>query len=1562
MSQDQSIFTDDEEGYVLRQPLDTQVTNMASITEDMKAQLLGTRIRLELWDEHKRVTGIVIGVLTTINQLETGQELILGPVATQGSLVESAQIPLSRVARLQQTLSQDLTLSDVTASETEYLPFIKTEQSSHSSADDLWNTRSNTPGPTRERRKSTRSNRSSRSVSRSRERRDSTRSTHSLGEHLGIANSDTANRLYPSLTIGSPITSSHNSSTEANRRPSIVANLPPATGPSPAKQKRTASANTAQPVELIRYVDTHDQELRTRYPLVDINGIKMVLAPLYHGRRWHVTDITRQTTFKYSGKDVQFSEYFSDEKAPIEYRTVNCPDTTGTVVPITVPLIRGTFLLTSDDGSDLPDRDGLKWQWGVYVDNTLLPHNIQRSYHAQETLLRTVMEVELPYILEKPVPRKVTVRCLTWIQRGPQGNIDEYPVVEYNQARYVLAPVHPNSIDDSDTLVQTFVIPHNGSISQFQEYRQDVGDQPTIQELEFTLPCGTKIKTAVAVLTGVYETADPKDRKDLMGDDMVMGPSTPAPDSQTSQHQSQSFTITPLTDSPTAFHEWVLEVTTELKRERDQAIHLGTLPDYHAAIQAAFLTIGFSINDEKLQLIRLGKSQKLTNKDVLRDIWTQMTAEPTASNSLADLADLAPITSSLKDEERSTAQRTETIALTKQTKTGPQTINLQQSKFTAFREPDVHYPSSNTSSNAFQPLNLEPSNSYYRFATQLDSQIIPAKQPRPAEWNPLPPTFVETPPHSSTDDEVADFEPATPLSSPTFLHTLIHHLPPGAYMQNKLQEAINGNYEHAFSLEVLYSIVPEDFLRYGRFAHIHVPRYEFVNSEILDSLHKGPIHKGSHLYFAVYMRTVYTRYQALLSLPADISLQGTRKGTKALLSRMAEGNFAWDAIDVIQHERAFDKVKQNKGLHAISLRQAYDWIFRPLERLVAIDMPLSNYLLQAAHSEKATDTFLSILCAFIGMPRIPARLPYKYIIEEMSKVRHWQSRHFFQTGDDTPPLQVMTKVELRQSPTTNYAYDIPKIEVGPQNHSPTFHLPMDSAAMTILRNTLRIHKDRLQDLKKVHSRDSDHHHTLDRLIHLESNSQARRPLQNKLQHLKRQLDLNSIEQSRQAHLISLDAQRITTRGIKDLFGDSLSQASIGHLQEYMIHLEDTRRLINVRKTNIEEEITDLLHKADTLFNRTEKKSLLSEQNALTAELRDISNSIKVAMNYRDTKLSDTHDWAEESQLQAETAHIAEESPRSSAGSSDWSAKSRQSHSSTERLPPPRKLQTGLPGSYQPMLQPLRGSNRQTLSRQPQQQRYPPSRQMSETSRSDSQLSQRSSAPQRSWPIDRVRKPRAPTPESRPNTTAELWNGKKVSEAPQWARTRHSAKTLAQEVNFLTATDQQLIQVKKFTHRLPLPSINRRLTCEIKLEEQQVDNRILIQNIGKGFTRAEGTFEQHLELDSAYTQALVDALHELSEHELSPMNMDNHRTDNTILTMTVLNHPVKLAIALQINQTEHGKERTVDILLTWPDNDQQTLSIPWIHLWTFTEHLTQIWKDIQARDQKLENREPPPSSQ
>jgi hypothetical protein len=213
----------------------------------------------------------------------------------------------------------------------------------------------------------------------------------------------------------------------------------------------------------------------------------------------------------------------------------------------------------------------------------------------------------------------------------------------------------------------------------------------------------------------------------------------------------------------------------------------------------------------------------------------------------------------------------------------------------------------------------------------------------------------------------------------------------------------------------------------GRFCHIFIPNYVYVPPEVLQE-YGLDIDLRSVEFSVVWRRLYRARTLACTTVTDTIDLSDVMAQLRhdvpwiqILRSNNVQKTFPFDDLDVLQYATAAQR--GFRELHSLTNRQIYDCFIRPLERLVAIDMPLTNRLRWAFTCKDETDDLVTILLQLAGLPDTPVGLSSRFMIEELSKIRALRSADFRRQDPLDSPKVTHPYVRLSPGPMREYEPD-----------------------------------------------------------------------------------------------------------------------------------------------------------------------------------------------------------------------------------------------------------------------------------------------------------------------------------------------------------------------------------------------------------------------------------------------------------------------------------------------------------------------------------------------------------
>ena len=180
-------------------------------------------------------------------------------------------------------------------------------------------------------------------------------------------------------------------------------------------------------------------------------------------------------------------------------------------------------------------------------------------------------------------------------------------------------------------------------------------------------------------------------------------------------------------------------------------------------------------------------------------------------------------------------------------------------------------------------------------------------------------------------------------------------------------------------------ILPEDFLPNGRFAAIYIPTYTYIPDICIRKLRIHP-RLVPYCRMLLWHKLYHARQQAQLLVTAEhlADIENTL-WTNHLMEKIMEDDSISQTflIDIIQHHEA---LKMNRD-YDLEPMDVYDTLFRPMERLCGLEMPLHDSLLRSRFWMTTRHTLFQNLIKFAGID-IPIKLDHHECFRNLSFIRH----------------------------------------------------------------------------------------------------------------------------------------------------------------------------------------------------------------------------------------------------------------------------------------------------------------------------------------------------------------------------------------------------------------------------------------------------------------------------------------------------------------------------------------------------------------------------------------------
>jgi hypothetical protein len=205
---------------------------------------------------------------------------------------------------------------------------------------------------------------------------------------------------------------------------------------------------------------------------------------------------------------------------------------------------------------------------------------------------------------------------------------------------------------------------------------------------------------------------------------------------------------------------------------------------------------------------------------------------------------------------------------------------------------------------------------------------------------------------------------------------------------------------------------------HSRFNHVFIPNYVYLPTDILTAIGKVTLSVTDVHYHLIWEKL----YRARRAAAAAYQLQHKELKPYEWIEASPWVNILEDVqvakpcftehLDVLQHRNSIQKTPF-ATLHGTARSVIYDRFFRPLERLIAIHMPLHKRFLKALSSDTETDNLATIFTKLAWLPGLPDHIRAAYIVENMSTVRHLHSSAFTPLrATQTPPHRMVPRTKM----------------------------------------------------------------------------------------------------------------------------------------------------------------------------------------------------------------------------------------------------------------------------------------------------------------------------------------------------------------------------------------------------------------------------------------------------------------------------------------------------------------------------------------------------------------------
>ena len=864
----------------------------------------------------------------------------------------------------------------------------------------------------------------------------------------------------------------------------------------------------------------------------------------------------------------------------------------------------------------------------------------------------------------------------------------------------------------------------------------------------------------------------------------------------------------------------------------------------------------------------------------------------------------------------------------------------------------------------------EKSSGEFSLASQLRRLAINAES-NPASYDDSGPSSASSS-ITYNDSGLEDIINKTPEEWSNFHKRMFLMLPHTSNEELTQSVLIEANMKEPINQEMLQSIRKEDFLTGGRFAFIHIPKYVYIPPEIAQALNFTYVRLHNH-YCIVWRRLLCARMEALAIVENDINTWLTPAyqimedcpWVKMLWDTSVTKTFPFDYIDILQMAEAYKSVEGSK-LHIVKNRQVYDRLFRPLERLFALNMPLRDRLFYGMEECDATDDVTAIMMSLIGITKVPLNLSPRFVVEELSRIRHMQVGDFaIRSGMDVPP-QLVNQVNLKESHHRRYK----SVSKRTENQRTLRMLIGDSITDGIFNDEMLENFDLLSDaingcneeLEVIRLQIQEN---FDLLARTTSESHKKECLYNIDVLRRRQVTTEKNYQRQWKAYEDLLHKRAKTRTDPSKIGPTdldMVSNSKSLLTDYLIDWKDRRSELSKEKVGVSlclSKVQPSKKHTPTAADVNYRKILLTRQVEIECNIEELNDKIEKGearlVELKKDCLPAGDEWCDDDDFWDTTVH-----PKKYVSPPTIQEKQKKMIM-PDQLPKPA-LKSGAnhvyvaqPGSHQSSHRNQRHSERSGIRFKPEQNRRPasPAAPVDRWSEARTVNRPRAAAERR-----RIHQKWLPVPYSHLPDTVMIWDGKNHKQAPYWANKKCSVVEAVNSTNYTTKSDVDQTEDLYLTKTTLANGVNFDTRLEIKMGLEAGTQFPDVVIIHETSTDKMTGLKRHdtVPFPARLLGSVMLAMQDLLLMELPPMVDDKLLTEmslwSTDFTEFEGSH-VTFKLQLQIVHI-HGMSGTERMVrLKHIDLSENIIQFPWLQLprihrlwWNFYEDAKTQWQTGQ----------------
>ena len=742
---------------------------------------------------------------------------------------------------------------------------------------------------------------------------------------------------------------------------------------------------------------------------------------------------------------------------------------------------------------------------------------------------------------------------------------------------------------------------------------------------------------------------------------------------------------------------------------------------------------------------------------------------------------------------------------------------------------------------------------------------------------------------------------------------------------------------------IMKGIIPGEFQMNEPLAHIHIPLYSFVPREILQMINATESFPKHPEYLVLWRRLYTARLMAKTTITEEeITAFVCSENIPPWVSIMAnmewDKNCNWDRIDIVQYTSAYrmltEIIKSGKDTDF----DVYNNLIRPLECLIARDMPLATLYLEASKEEKASKLLHATIFEIAGLMRVKDHklvkaITHTKLTEEMSRARMMRHNDFIRQSPLDQPIQRPLKCYCQERYSSYYFRE--REEKENKNPIKGNEISRDDQVRILTKEiaTSRHFADKMIiEIEKLNNKNDEI--SIGQRQNLETTKNERLKLvEHNIKSLKELLSQDE-EMINKSHFQNMPQQEI-----KKLIEQMMKQA----LRLNYLNMADMQKRIVTPTKDKEIEIT--MDKANMERNQAkaelEKEMALAqltllqiskrpEKSVVTAEIhtKSIANKFCKELNYdceakhySQCQCNHKLDMTEPTTIRYPRSFEDSVKPLPR-GRGDWVTENRNKKWENERS----RSKSRDRFKRDPSKPLIRARSKSRLRSEID---YPRRRNSSESNET---------SPRETY-AEKAAKPK--------EEHEEVWNGISQQHAPEWAFNYASAYGVDRQTKIETKDEQKHDKLSKDSLTIAFNGLNnftiQHVTKDVPKDPNEHVFYIFTESVKSKTSQRVSTHS--VEIRDEKLGEVINKLNKISTRAYGPM-LDDIEDGGNLTNYPFYDGSIHYSIRMYNIRTKRGRERVVKIEAS-SGREYWSVNIPWLHLPRYISRLREFYNESRA---------------